>query len=85
VRFAQLEMSVYIALGRSNVASRSDTIFQTETVLSSLMTSFKFEPSSQRIKWKNDAIAKPYIQFPDGSTGKEPAMPVRVTVLGESE
>ncbi|CAE6364065.1 unnamed protein product [Rhizoctonia solani] len=56
-----------------------------KTVLSSLMTSFKFEPSSQRIKWKNDAIAKPYIQFPDGSTGKEPAMPVRVTVLGESE
>ncbi|CAE6427945.1 unnamed protein product [Rhizoctonia solani] len=57
-----------------------------KTVLSSLVSSFKFEPSEKdKVKWKNDAIAKPYAQHPDGMISEEPTMPIRVTVLGESE
>ncbi|CAE6403032.1 unnamed protein product [Rhizoctonia solani] len=54
-----------------------------KTVLSNLMTSFKFEPSNERIKWKNDAIAKPYAQYSNGATSEEPTMPIRMTLLVE--
>ncbi|KDN35110.1 hypothetical protein RSAG8_11843, partial [Rhizoctonia solani AG-8 WAC10335] len=56
-----------------------------KTVLSGLVSSFKFESSEDKVKWKNDAIAKPYAQYPDGTVSKGPMMPIRVTTLGESE
>ncbi|KAG8680266.1 cytochrome P450-dit2 [Ceratobasidium sp. 423] len=56
-----------------------------KTVLSSLVSSFKFEHSQDKVKWKNDTIAKPYAQYSDGTISEGPAMPIRVTVLGASE
>ncbi|CAE6418186.1 unnamed protein product [Rhizoctonia solani] len=55
-----------------------------KTVLSNLVSSFKFELSNENIKWKNDAIAKPYTQYSDGTTSKDPKMLINVTVMGES-
>ncbi|CAE6512955.1 unnamed protein product [Rhizoctonia solani] len=54
-----------------------------KTVLSALVSSFWFQPSEDQIKWRNDAIAKPYAQYPGGMVSEEPMMPIRVTVLGE--
>ncbi|CUA74773.1 hypothetical protein RSOLAG22IIIB_05714 [Rhizoctonia solani] len=56
-----------------------------KSILSTLLSSFKFEPSKDKIKWKNDGIVKPYIQHQDGTTSKVSTMPVQVTILGESE
>ncbi|KAH7337444.1 cytochrome P450 [Rhizoctonia solani] len=57
-----------------------------KAVLSSLASSFKFDPSEEdKVRWKNDAIAKSYSQHPDRTMSKESMMPIRVTVLGESE
>ncbi|CAE6419888.1 unnamed protein product [Rhizoctonia solani] len=56
-----------------------------KTVLSGLVWSFKFEFSEDKIKWKNDAIAKPYTQHPDGTVSEEPMMPIRVTAIREPD
>lgn len=54
-------------------------------VLSWLVTSFKFELAEDTIKWKAGGIVKPYAQRSDGTISNDPAMPLRVTVLGGSE
>ncbi|KAF8685181.1 Cytochrome p450 [Rhizoctonia solani] len=83
VKFAQLEMSECPPLTGSS-AKVEHSLVQTETVLSNLVSSFKFELSNENIKWKNDAIAKPYTQYSDGTTSKDPKMLINVTVMGES-
>ncbi|QRW26063.1 cytochrome P450 family protein [Rhizoctonia solani] len=82
VKFAQLEMSECPPLTGSS-AKVEHSLVQTETVLSNLVSSFKFELSNENIKWKNDAIAKPYTQYSDGTTSKDPKMLINVTVMGE--
>ncbi|CAE6474050.1 unnamed protein product [Rhizoctonia solani] len=54
-------------------------------VLSGLVSSFKFDPSEDKIKWKATGIAKPHIQQPDGRISENPMMPIRVTVLADTE
>ena len=56
-----------------------------EIVLSSLVSSFKFELSKDAIKWKAGGIVKPYAQYSDGTTSHDPMMPIKVTVLGGAE
>ncbi|KDN42044.1 hypothetical protein RSAG8_07089, partial [Rhizoctonia solani AG-8 WAC10335] len=58
---------------------------QMKIVLSSLVSSFKFELSKDAIKWKAGGVAKPYAQCSDGTTSHEPMMPIKVTVLGGTE
>ncbi|KAG8749564.1 cytochrome P450-dit2 [Ceratobasidium sp. 423] len=81
MKFSQLEMSTRLLY--PNLRNQSLTLgTDAEIVLSNLISSFKFEPSKDKIKWKNDGIVKPYTQHPDGTTSAEPTMPVRVTILG---
>ncbi|CAE6474028.1 unnamed protein product [Rhizoctonia solani] len=54
-------------------------------ILSTLVSSFKFDPTQDAIKWMDDGIVKPHIQRADGSISEEPMMPVKVTVLGDIE
>ncbi|KAF8752273.1 cytochrome P450 family [Rhizoctonia solani] len=84
VKFAQLEMSECPPLTGSS-AKVEHSLVQTETVLSNLVSSFKFELSNENIKWKNDAIAKPYTQYSDGTTSKDPKMLINVTVMGNRD
>ncbi|KAF8684891.1 cytochrome p450 [Rhizoctonia solani] len=83
VKFAQLEMSECPPLTGSS-AKVEQSLVQTETVLSNLVSSFKFELSNKNIKWKNDTTAKPYTQYSDGTTSKDPKMLINVTIMGES-
>ncbi|KAF8690353.1 Cytochrome p450, partial [Rhizoctonia solani] len=83
VKFAQLEMSECPPLTGSS-AKVEQSLVQTETVLSNLVSSFKFELSNENIKWKNDTTAKPYTQYSDGTTSKDPKMLINVTIMGES-
>ncbi|KAJ1301292.1 hypothetical protein OPQ81_003696 [Rhizoctonia solani] len=52
-----------------------------KTVLSSLVSSFNFELSEDKIKWRAGGIVKPYAQHPDGTISDKPMMPLRVTML----
>ncbi|CCO38044.1 Cytochrome P450 3A9 [Rhizoctonia solani AG-1 IB] len=54
-------------------------------ILSGLVSSFKFDPSEDKIKWKATGIAKPHVQQPDGRVSRNPMMPIRVTALGDLE
>ncbi|GAB1520141.1 hypothetical protein RhiTH_003214 [Rhizoctonia solani] len=83
VKFAQLEMSECPPLTGSS-AKVEQSLVQTETVLSNLVSSFKFELSNENINWKNDTTAKPYTQYSDGTTSKDPKMLINVTIMGES-
>ncbi|KAF8717211.1 cytochrome p450, partial [Rhizoctonia solani] len=54
-------------------------------VISRLVSSFSFHPSGDAIRWKATGIAKPHVQRPDGKFSETPMMPIRVTVLEETE
>ncbi|CAE6409486.1 unnamed protein product [Rhizoctonia solani] len=54
-------------------------------ILSSLISSFKFELSKDAIKWKAGGIVKPYARYSDGTTSRDPMMPLKLTVLEGAE
>ncbi|CUA78357.1 Putative cytochrome P450 CYP13A5 [Caenorhabditis elegans] [Rhizoctonia solani] len=83
MKFSQLEMSMKSHSYTKKTGSNFS--IYVEIILSTLVSSFKFEPSKHKIKWKNDGIVKPYVQHQDGTTSEVPTMPVQVTILGGSE
>ncbi|CAE6484408.1 unnamed protein product [Rhizoctonia solani] len=53
-------------------------------VLSTLISAFKFDLSEEEVTWRNDVIVKPYVRGRDGTIGAVPSMPMKVTLVGES-
>jgi hypothetical protein len=82
MKFAQLEMS---KSAYSKWDSWDLTDWEsTETVLSNLVSSFRFELTDVDLAWKNDVVVKPYIREPDGRISDIPSMPMKITVVGDS-
>ncbi|KAG8727621.1 cytochrome P450-dit2, partial [Ceratobasidium sp. 423] len=54
-------------------------------ILSTLVSSFRFDFSEEGITWRNDVIVKPYTRGRDGTIGAVPSMPMRVTLVEESD
>jgi hypothetical protein len=57
-------------------------VIQKEVVLSMLITSFKFENTGKKIRWKMPGIAAPAVEGDDFSHS---TMPLKVTLVDENK
>ncbi|CAE6403047.1 unnamed protein product [Rhizoctonia solani] len=60
-------------------------LLEMKIVLSSLVSKFRFDLSEDQIKWKAAGIIKPHIQYPNARVSEEPMMPMKVTLLEDTE
>ena len=52
-----------------------------EVVLSSLISSFRFEPGVEEHIWVAAGVAKPHARREDGTIESEPSLRMRVTLI----